>query len=155
MSTLSQFGGGSRPPKSLINAFSSSGATCIFINYGTPDALKQTLTGAVVANTLKTVLSITGAGEINFAGVVSNDTTSRTHRMKVTIDGYVVFDATSAACIASSKGVVAIGLVSPITSGIPVQVLDKVVFNSSFLIEYASSISETDKSTLVTSYKTF
>ena len=44
---------------------------------------KQVQSGAVTANTLKTILSLSGKGVISFLGRQSGDVTSRTHRVKV------------------------------------------------------------------------
>ena len=145
MSNLSQFIGGSRPPKSLVNHTSAGGVV-----QSVPTATKSILSGALTAATLKTLLTITGAGAIKFLGVATVDATSRTVRLKVTIDGVVVYDATSSAITSSSLGLIAIG--SIIDAYIPQ--LDNVAFNSTLLVEVASSLSETDKLSLRTVYET-
>lgn len=140
MSTLSQFGGGVKPPTALINYCSDAGS------YTTANApgsysLKRTLSGATTANTLKSVLNITGSGVISFLSAHCADGTSRTVRLKVTLDGVVVFDTTSIALSTAGFGLIAIG--DPTA-------FDPITFNKSLLVEIASSLSETDK--LYTNY---
>ena len=145
MSNLSQFIGGSRPPKTIVNGCSSGALSSAPTN-----STKTMLSGALTAGTLKTLLSITGAGEINYLALLKTDATNRTIRLKVTIDGVEVFDATSGADATAYLGLVAIG--SLISSAYPQ--LGGVVFNVSLLVEVASSLTETDKLTLATIYET-
>jgi hypothetical protein len=148
MSTLSQFAGGAKPPRALVNG--ANGMTPILM-LGAGSGQKDVLTGALTANTLSTVLSITGSGVVNLLCAQSVDATSRTHRLKVTIDGVVAFDATSAAIAAANKGIPAIGL---FVNGGATPVLDQIPFNTSFLVEYASSVTETGKTTISYLYRT-
>ena len=147
MSNLSQFIGGSRPPKTIVNS-SSSGT--LLSSIGVSGA-KSIASGATTADVLKTMLSISGAGAVKFLCLTKVDTTPRTIRLKVTIDGVTVFDATSASDTNANYGLLAVG--SSIDSAWPQ--LDSVAFNSSLLVEAASSVaSETDKLTLYTIYET-
>ena len=156
MSTLSQFAGGPRPPKVLINSTSTTGSTpdtIVLIAFNTP-GIKRTSSGVLTAATLATVLTITGSGVVNFVACEAVDATSRTHRYKCTIDGVVVYDATTTAAGANS-GIVLIGS-HLVGSGAtyPGIMLDQIPFNSSFLLEYASSLSETNKTTHFLKYRT-
>lgn len=138
MSTLSQFAGGNVPPKALINGVSTSGWGCTTLSGTT--YIKEVLSGALTAATLKTILSITGGGVLEFIQTRQVDTTSRTHRMRITIDGTVVLDSTSSACVTSNNGG------TFITSPIP--------FSASLLVEIASSLTETDKIATGLKYRT-
>ena len=139
-------GGGSRPPKSIINAFSTSGFTPVVVS---GSGAKQILSGAVTAATLKTILSLTGQGTIDFLSFASFDVTSRTVRCKVTIDSVVVFDSTSSASTGVTGGLVIGTYISGYAS------LNSVNYNSSVLVEIASSLSETDKVGISVIYKTY
>ena len=138
----------SRPPTSIVNATSTTGSTPDLYGAGAAatitSAVKVAYSGALTANTLVTVLSLTGQGVVLFAGCGSVDATSRTHRFKLTIDGVVVYDATTAAATAIYKGILVIGIMN-LGSVYLLPVPDAVPFNSSFLLEYASSVSETAK----------
>ena len=147
MSNLSQFIGGSRPPKTIVNGCSSGVLT---LSVGINSA-KSIASGATTADVLKTMLSISGAGAVKFLWLKKVDATPRTLRLKVTIDGVAVFDATSASDANANYGFLAVG--SNIDSSWPQ--LESVVFNSSLLVEAASSVTtETDKLTLYTIYET-
>jgi hypothetical protein len=143
-----QTSGGSKPPKVLVNG--ANGMTPFFM-LAPGSGAKDVVTGVLIANTLSTVLSITGSGVVNFLTAQSVDTTARTHRLKITIDGVVVSDNTSASVAAVNKGIAAIGLIG-LSAGGPV--IDQIPFNSSFLAEYASSVTETGKTIISYVYRT-
>ena len=160
MSTLSQFLGSSGiKPAGIINGTAvatfhraqSSMATSITGLIGTT-AVTPTVTGALTANTLATVLSLSGKGVISFAGCASFDATSRTHRMKITLDGVVIYDATTAATTNVADYLLPIGSVTNHATLSPGVIFEPIVFNTSLLIEYASSVSETGKTYIATRY---
>lgn len=134
MSSLLQFVGANRAPATLVNSFSSGTPAPAAL---TLTMSAETLSGAVTANTLKTLLTHTGAGCLKFAAVYAKDATSRTLRLKITLDGTAVFDSTSSAATGANNGIVAVGA----TTG----AFERVFYNSSCVIEAASSLSETDK----------
>ncbi|OGT54237.1 MAG: hypothetical protein A3E01_00170 [Gammaproteobacteria bacterium RIFCSPHIGHO2_12_FULL_63_22] len=107
----------------------------------------------MTANTLKTALTVTGSGALNFFGLTCVDTTSRTMRIKITLDGVVVSDATSAAIVTTDLGGYPIGAMFNATSN-PIAVFDEIGFVSSCLIEIASSVTETDKFNVFMRYRT-
>ena len=146
MSNLSQFIGGSHPPQTLVNGF-SDGLWLIPIPRSPAKGIPS---GALTAGTLKTVLSITGPGAVNYLAINKIDATSRTVRLKVTIDGIAVFDVTSAANTTANNGLIAVGSVVDTTW----LQLGEVTFNASLLVEIASSLSETDKLNIFTIYET-
>jgi hypothetical protein len=146
---ISKLLGGNRPPTAIINGTSSGGIIQGSINPN--GAAKSILSGAMTANVMVEAISVTGQGIINIAAVAQQaDATARTHRLKITIDGVVVFDATSSPASGSQQGICAIGHA---TGGS--LVFDQVYFNSGFRIEFASSISETAKQTVYVTYKLF
>jgi hypothetical protein len=142
MSTLSQFAGGAATT-SIVNGASSGGVLQTSLTPLGGALGKEVLSGALTANTLATALTVTGGGEVPFLVVYAKDNTSRTMRIKVTVDGASVFDATSSACTTSGSGlaVVGIGTSTNYVTAAPAPLR----FNASLLVEIASSLSETDK----------
>lgn len=132
-----------KPTKQIVNYF-TTGTPTGFALYATGGDMNftETLSGALTANVLSTMLSISGSGGlVSWLQVQSKDATSRTIRIKVTVDGVVVCDVTSAAIAAAQYGlqIVGGGKASSFTSNndIPIK------FNNSFLVEVASSLTET------------
>lgn len=138
MSTLSQFAGGNKPPKSLnMNYVPQTG-------HSSAPTQMQTITywsGALTANTLKNIVTVSGSGVVQFLNFFTGDATSRTVRLQVVIDGVTVIDYTSAAIAANGNGICTIGayLFDKLCD------LDAVPFLTSLAINIASSLSETDK----------
>lgn len=142
MSNLSSFLGGGRTPSSIVNEYSSGGASAL---NGALTAGRTILSGALTANTLATALSITGSGIISFMAVATMDAASKTVRARLTLDGVVVFDATSNTIVNTSNGIIVIGA-SIYTAATPSGVaLRAIPFNASCLLQIASSLTETDK----------
>ena len=148
MSTMSQFfggGGGGVPgvPSSIVNA-QSSGTPAGIPLPGNFTLYNATILnpGALTANTLKTALSISGKGRLSFVGVRTGDATSRTLRLKITLDGVVAFDSTSSAITTFSHGILAIGSLT-IAGANYWPIPSDVYFNNSALVEVASSLTET------------
>lgn len=144
-------GGGSRPPKVIINAYSTNGFTSL-AGAGSAYGVKQVLSGALTANVLKTVLSVSGQGILNFLSFYSVNGTSRTLRCRLTVDSVVVFDSTSAATALSNGGGAVAGTFFTTPSA---AILDQVNFNSSIVVEIASSLTETDFMGISYSCKTY
>lgn len=156
MSNLAQFSGGNQSPKTIVNAFSTSGATAVPILLNGGEALKLAKVvsvGSVTAGVLKTIVSVTGAGQIDFLSALSGDATARTLRVKVTLDGVVAFDSTTASVSIGGNGISVIGA-APSAGGMPM-VLQPVFFNASLLVEFASSVTETGISSVGYTYRTF
>lgn len=123
-------GGATLPTNTCITA--AQNANCL-----------STLSGDMTAGVLKTAYSATGKGRVNFFAVYCNDATSRTIRIKVTVNGSAVaYDKTSAAIEISGGGVIAIGSGQPSVSGVPV-LFQPIDYTSGILIEFASSLTET------------
>lgn len=139
MSTLSQFGG-SQPTRAIVNGFSSGGVSAgnLAANPSINGA-REVLSGALTANTLTTLVTISQGGQIPFLSIYSKNATSRTLRLVVICDGVTVFDATSNAVTAASSGMYAAASVGAgLTDGGAIR------FNSSCVIRVASSLTETD-----------
>lgn len=138
-------GGSGLKPKSIVTEQlapnSSFGSTVNHIRG------YKVMSGACTANTLKTILSVTGRGAISKLFLAAMDQTSRTHRIKITIDGTVIYDSTSAADSTQNVAPV-IGNVSYTDFSTNV-VMDMdefpLFFDYSLLVEYATSLTETDK----------
>ena len=151
MSTLSQFTT-QRVTKSVIHGTSTTGTGPQSGLYTA--SAREVLSGALTAATLKTLLTISGAGELAHLMAYTKDATSRTLRCKVTLDGISVFDATTPAFAATSFGTVVAGVIyeSPstvITHRAPLR------FSTSCVVEVASSLSETDKLAIGYTAQTF
>lgn len=150
MSVFTQFVG--EPPiGSIVNNFSTSGASGANLT-NVSAAGKEYLSGALTANTLATVLSVTVGGTVNLVAVRSVNGTTRTIRVKITLDGVVVFDATSASIAVANTGVVPVGFVRYSTD--LAVTFQPISFSKSMLIEIASSLTETDLLNTVVNYHT-
>ena len=153
MSTVSQFSGGRKI--AAITNFCSAGGVAVAVPNGSgslsPAGIngKRALSGALTAATLATALSITGRGALNFAAVGTEDTTARTVRLKVTIDGVSIFDATSSSVTAANQGLIGVGAIYVGSTG----TLQPVRFYTSCLVQIASSLTETDKISSVVNYE--
>jgi len=157
MSNYSQFALSpiQRPPIELINAFSDGGYHISLLYHATYNStVKYTLSGALVAATYKAILDITGSGIFSFCGVGTVDNTARTIGLKLTIDGTVAFEAVSDNLTSANYGMIGIGG-RTLTSGTYYSnnVLEQIVFNTSFKAEVKSSLGETDKVYLIYNYK--
>jgi len=144
-----------RATTSIVNSQSTSPCTgsSNASNSDFPINVKTSLSGALTAATLKTMLNITGsAGEMAWLSVYTNDATSRTVRIRVTVDGVTspyAFDSTTTAFTTVNAGILVIGSSSSTSIGI---ISLNLKWRSSLVVEIASSLSETDKLTLAYNY---
>lgn len=132
------FKGANGPVASIINAFSAGGVSTTGLAAGpTFGALAVTAASAYSATpgTLQTVISHTGRGRVNVLNIYATNATPRDLRLKLTIDGTVVFDATSNSVSASGSGMFVVGVLT--TSTVIYQPID---YQESLLIEVASSV---------------
>lgn len=108
--------------------------------------LRTYLAGTTVANTYKTVISVTGSGFLRFLAGVTVNGTSRTIAMRLTIDGVVVNERTAVAVNAVGRALVVAGSVDAAFSATTTLelVFADIRFNKSMLVEMRSSLSETD-----------
>ena len=132
---------GAGATKRLYNRFNVAGWTPVAIN--DISSAVVSLSGALTANALVDLVNESGsAGEISQFSIATNDTTARTIRVVVTIDGTVIFDRTSSS-ITSLGGLFLAGsnsVVNPAT-------LPSIKYSNSKRIQYASNVSETGKLT--------
>ena len=150
MSVLSQFVGGQRVT-SLVGTPSTSASMSSVVSRA---AATAALSGAMTSATLKTALTITGRGRVNWLELYTNDATSRTLRMKLTLDGTVIRDHTTSAIAATSTGFVGLGV--GVYEGGPFTMLfQPLTFTDSLLVEIASSVTETDKASFAYNYEVF
>lgn len=150
MSGISGAVGAIRPPISIVNKFSAGGASAGnmtgFLNE------KEILSGALTAFTLKNLLSISGAGAIKILNIYTRDATARTLRLKLSIDGVVVFDATSNSIAVSYSGMAIVG--NSYYGSDHLHFPELMPFYSSLAVEIASSLTETDKVAIGIIYET-
>lgn len=154
MSSLSQFTGGRNQVASIVNRWSSGTPAGDNLDTGASGINKgvaNLTSGALTAATLATVLNISGRGTLNFCAAKSVDATSRTIRLQVTIDGRVIFNTTTAAIAAVGSGLIAVGNIT--TSSDQTALFQPISFNTSCLVQIASSLNETDKITTMVNYE--
>lgn len=144
MSTLSQFTGGGST-KAIVNAYSSGGVSPPSFSIDATAVLgtREVLSGAVTANTLKTLLTVSQAGQMPYLSFYSKNSTSRTVRCVIVADGVTVYDATTPAIATGGRGYpVAFSATwngaQAVTLGTPLR------WASSLVIQVASSLTETD-----------
>ncbi len=143
-------GGTNKVVNSITNFFSTTGYTAPLISSIT--GCKVLAVGATTAAVLKTVISITGAGSFQALGVSAVDATSRTIRAKLTLDGVVVFDSTTNAVTALNRGLAIVGAFNGTAADTPN--LGECMFNTTALLEVASSNTEATGIQVVTIYDT-
>lgn len=142
-----------RATTSIINSQSTSPCTAKLANPAGGYNVKTALSGALTANTAKTMLNITGsAGEMAWLSLYTADTTSRTVRIRVTVDNVTspyAFDSITGAITTVDHGIIAVGNSS---SGAISTISLNLKWRSSLLVEIYSSLNETDKLTLAYNY---
>jgi hypothetical protein len=141
------------PTKTIVNGCSAGGQAGIALNTNVA-AFRQVVTGALTANALSTVLSISGRGQVDVLGFYTGDATARTLRLQVVVDGSTVaFDSTTASISSSGQGLAAAGMIfsgsQNLSFGAPIH------FNQSLTVNVASSLTETGKSTLIYTAQTY
>lgn len=142
MSLLSQFSGATRVATLLVKApGANEGSLSILSGYA---QCATAASGAMTAGVLKAALTLTGRGRMNWFAAWNATAVSRTIRVKVTLDGNVVYDKTTPGSATSGVGLLAIGAgnaAAGVSSSVAFQPLD---YRVSCLIEVANSLSETD-----------
>lgn len=147
MSDASQFlSGGGIKPTGLINGGGST-ASCLtqypaYFEY--IPGLKAVTSGSLVAGALTPILSLTGRGSLEFLGCNHTSTgTNRTHRIRMTFDGVLVYDETLASNDLRVPMVV-LGQIVPVFEAVSRYgyIPSPLIFDKSLLIEYSSSLTE-------------
>jgi hypothetical protein len=141
--------------KSLVNAYSTGGYTPTTNGNLFVDDAFQFTSGALTANTLATLLNLTGAGVLSQFSMGSNDGVSRTMRVQATVDGTIVFDSTSAAFTTTPGFMLLAGSALRTTATISQLGENAIYWNSSLVIKIASSLTETGKFTGSYKYTTY
>ena len=143
---------GARRTTSIVNRFSSAGYAAQTVDI--ENGAIATLSGALTANTLKTMLNVTSTGGVmTKLAVVTADSTNRTMRVVVTVDGAIAYDYTSASFSASTSGCNLAGKQRGEASNY-YAIPPNIVWTTSLKIEIASNLTETDKFTCYWLYNT-
>jgi len=143
---------GERRTTSIVNRFSSAGYAAQTVDI--ENGAIATLSGALTANTLKTMLNVTSTGGVmTKLAVVTVDATLRTMRVVVTVDGAIAYDYTSDSLSASTLGCNLAGKQRSEAAGY-YSVTPNIVWTTSLKIEIASNLTETDKFTCYWLYNT-
>jgi hypothetical protein len=128
----------SYPPatREVVNAYSAGGTSSA--NLAASAIGRKVASGAGTANTLATVLTVSGGGWVPYLICYSNSATpSHTIRCQVIVDGVAAFDATS-----DNRGITVVDCVPSGTENGPSGT--EIRFNSSLEVKVASSQSGTD-----------
>ena len=143
-----------RATTSIVNFQSTSPCTATVSKAGSGANVKAALSGALTAATPKTMLNITGsAGEMAWLSVYAIDGTSRTVRIRVTVDGVTspyAFDSITGTISTADGGIIVIG---NLVSATVISIISlNLKWRSSLLVEIYSSLTETDKLVLQYNY---
>lgn len=155
--SASFFGAGILLPKSIVGGNSPTLVDSPYVSalgsnmygVGQTSKAKSIASGVCAAGVLTPILNLAGRGAISFLAYESLDTTVRTHRVKITLDGVVIFDGTTAnnaKVVRTSTDIIGNVLWGSAATVLPLGINEMpILFNSSFLVEYASSLNETNK----------
>ena len=139
--------GANNTTRQIVNANATAGFTPFNGDIDATSTVlgKEVLSDALTANTLATVLSLTGPGEVPLLTSYTKDGTARTVRTVVIVDGVTVFDFTSASISVAKRGAIVAGELAwaggtfYVTQGNPIR------FSVSLVVQQASNLTETDK----------
>ncbi len=135
--------------KFIYNAFTAAGWVADN-SLTVPIMARSSLSGALTANALVDLLNESGsAGQIDQLSIFTNDATSRTIRIVITVDGTPILDATSATISTTNTGGFWAGVRTGSTSG----QLPPIKYTNSIRLQYASSLTETGKFTTALAYQ--
>lgn len=127
-----------KPPVSIVCR-----TTAYYVDPLTNGSVTTTNSGAMTANTEKTLLTVFGEGVVQYLTLRVLDATARTASVKLLIDGRIVFSA-SAATSTTDDGWVMIGGFLRTASGYIPQ-FAAIPFRDSVILRATSTITETDK----------
>jgi hypothetical protein len=141
--------GANNTTRQIVNADAVAGFTPLNGDIAAAAAgrSKEVLSGALTANILATVLSLTGPGEVPLLTSYTKDTTARTVRTVVIVDGVTVFDFTSASISVANRGAIVAGELAGTPGGATFYVTqgNPIRFSVSLVVQQASNLTETDK----------
>ena len=125
-----------RKVSGLLNGGAS---TLVYASTGAAANCASVSVGTLSAGVLKKVLSISGKGQVNFLMALENAAGPYNNQIKVTLDGTVIFDKTVS--ISQNYGVIAVGYGAGavVASGDFLAMHQPIQFESSLLVEIASS----------------
>lgn len=144
-----------RPTTSVIHLYSDTGkVAAASISATVSNRCKATLTGSLSAGVLSPALiNISGtAGALTDCFLYTADATARTLRIQVVADGVTVFDSTTTSVAASGSGFWAVAN-GQVSSSLVINI-PAIEFSSTLTVKVASSVTETDKTTLAYTYIT-
>jgi len=127
----------------FANLFTASNTSTTITNVEITNIL--TLSGAMTANTAKTMLNLSGqGGKIPVLAVRTKDATARTIKLHVTLDGYLT-TITSNSISGANVGIIACGqiMAAGLSEGEPLK------WKTSILVQIESNLTETDKIELI------
>lgn len=138
MSNLSQFFSGDSPPVALMGGTPDGGNVYdLYIGISSSRfSLPVLASGTMTAGVYKNVLTVNAKGVLNFAAFGSIGG-SRTISLKITIDGGVVYSATSSSGM--DRGLVGAGALIWEDGTFASIALDQIPFNTSLVVDVASS----------------
>lgn len=127
-----------RVPKLLLSGSQNgSNMSDVYTSIASNFTVPIYASGALTAGVLKNILQVYGSGVINFVAFGSLGGTGRTIRLKITIDGVVVYDATSAS--GADRGMVGIGALIGGTVASRSITFDQIPFSRSFAVDVSTS----------------
>lgn len=133
----------------IYNQFTSAGWTPA-ASVSPPSGSRSAVSGALTASTLVDLLNESGsAGQVDQFSISTNDTTARTIRVVIIVDGAVILDVTSASVAVSGAGGFWAGVRD---SGTSLQ-LPAIKYTNSIRLQYASNLTETGKFTTALAYQ--
>lgn len=145
----------SKPPLVYVAAknltYESSGLAAL------PNSFNGTLTGVLTADTWKSIISVTGAGVLNWAHIHTTDSgVAGTFSYRVVIDGVTIASGSTTVTTITTTGVDLVGI-SVYSSAAAAWVtfsLDQLPFSKSMSIDVKHSAGETNKRTVYANYRT-
>lgn len=112
-----------------------------------PDGKNEAIlyqSGSLTANTLATMFSFSGAISVSQLLILVTDSTARTLRVKITVDGEVIFDRTSASISTANYGICFSGVYDFNSTASKIS-LPPIVATNSLLIEWCTNLTESNK----------
>lgn len=151
------------PTRQIVNGVSAgnffvSNLGIRFSTQGLSRLGKEVPSGVVNANVPKTLLSVTGAGELNFFALTQLGNNNVKLTVKVTIDDVVVFNMTNFAQAFNGYVLPVIGIATGDAGTYSERVIycyDKVLFSKSLLIEIIQDVTLTNEFDAFLAYKTY
>ena len=123
--------------RKVTGLLNGGASTLVYANTGAAANCASVSVGTLSAGVLKKVLSISGKGQVNFLMALENAAGPYNNQIKVTLDGTVIFDKTVS--ISQNYGVIAVGYGAGAGTAEFLAMHQPIQFESSLLVEIASS----------------